>query len=77
MVGGLIVVNTEQSLRRKELGTNAAAAPVQKDEAPPSSLCYQRGVGSILRPDILSVDGTIIWEEKEELGEDSRPVSTY
>lgn len=34
-------------------------------------------MGSILRPDILSVDGTIIWEEKEELGEDLRPVSTY
>lgn len=40
--GALIVVNTEHSLRRKELGTNAAAAPVQKDETPPS-LCYQRG----------------------------------
>lgn len=34
-------------------------------------------MGSTLRLDILSVDGTIIWEEIEELVEDMRPVSTY
>lgn len=36
-----------------------------------------RGVGSTLRLDILSVDGTIIWEEIGESVEDTRPVSTY
>ncbi|KAK5863555.1 hypothetical protein PBY51_000579 [Eleginops maclovinus] len=54
---------------------------------PPTSLSYPpgasstqgewRGVGSTLRLDILSVDGTIIWEEIEELVEDTKPVSTY
>lgn len=62
---------TEQGPRRKELCTNAAATPAQK---PPRSIIHtgqggggwgesEEGVGCTLRLDILSVDGTIIWEE--------------
>ena len=80
--------NTEHCSHRKELCTNAAATPAQRLHPPPPSLCYPpgasstqggewRGVGSTLRLDILSVDGTIIWEEIEELVEDARPMSTY
>lgn len=82
--------NTEHCSHRKELCTNAAATPAQKlhpSTLAASSRCYPpgassaqgewRGVGSTLRLDILSVDGTIIWEENEELVEDARPMSTY
>lgn len=60
---------------RKELCTNAAATPAQKPPPPllehhPHRLGgwrwrggIEEGVGSTLRLDILSVDGTIIWEE--------------
>ncbi len=34
-------------------------------------------MGSTLRLDILSVDGTIIWEEIAELVKDAKPMSTY
>lgn len=77
--------NTEHCSHRKELCTNAAATPVQKLHLPslhypPGASSTQeegRGVGSTLRLDILSVDGTIIWEEIEELVEDAMPMSTY
>lgn len=81
--------NTEHCSHRKELCTNAAATPAQivhppHPHLPPSVTLLEhhphrgewRGVGSTLRLDILSVDGTIIWEEIEELVEDTRPVST-
>lgn len=71
--------NTEQGPCRKELCTNAAATPAQQPPTsppsaaaapPPFSLCYPPGAsstpvggGSTLRLGILSVDGTIIWEE--------------
>lgn len=78
--------NTEHCSHRKELCTNAAATPAQNPSPPPpphyppgasSTQGEWRGVGSTLRLDILSVDGTIIWEEIEELVEDTGPMSTY
>lgn len=84
--------NTEHCSHRKELCTNAAATPAQRLHPPhptplpllPSWSIIHTGGGAGREGwaapwDLTSFprDGTIIWEEIEELVEDARPMSTY